>query len=248
MPLYGYNYGDSINGQRNPVAMVSSGVDASRSGGTTANESFGGMMPGFENLESTANTNSGYGGLYSNPNLGMVPQATMDSYYDQAGAADEKASRGAYASMFGESGAAPDRQGAQVEMLSRRATERNLQRAKGNVENAATGAKTQANAQMGIAGNRYNSYMKLLMDYYANQLKQSNASLTGGVSGGSPYAKMKGQQDSSDFWNQKPWWEQSNQTSEPDSNYNGNTQPNIEEAYYNRANRPVQGFNTMYNW
>lgn len=191
-PLDEYRYGSGGYGGGSGITSNPT-LDAYRTQGGQAG--FAGLTQGFDALEQKARNASGYGDLYSNTTLGMVPQATMDDYWNRATDEAYNKSKGAYASMFGEAGMPAMGVGGQTEMLSRRAGELATQRARANVENAQRGASTQAQAQTGIATNRYNQYMKLLMDYYAQQLNPpQNTSRGGGgvsIAASNPFSRVK---------------------------------------------------------
>jgi type II secretory pathway pseudopilin PulG len=144
---------------------------------------YNGLTAGFPQLESDAYNTSGYRGVFEDPTLGMVPQATMDTYWQQATDNAYDRSRGAYASVFGENGMSPGGVGAQAEMLSRRGRELAETRAGANVENAAAGARTQASARLGISGNRYRVLTDPVEAYYRLQMGGQSGTPTTGQGG-----------------------------------------------------------------
>lgn len=141
-------------------------VDAFTKGGA---EGYAGLMGGFNDLEAANYKTSGYADIYNDPTLGMVPQATMDAYWNPAIAEAEKKAKGAYASIYGESGNAPSGVGSQVQSLTDMSRQMETQRAGAYMENAATGAKTQAAAKQSISGNRYKVLSDPVDAYYKLQ-------------------------------------------------------------------------------
>jgi hypothetical protein len=135
-------------------------------GGTAG---YNGLMAGFPELEAAANRTSGYESIWGDKEYGKVPQADMDAYWSQATDNAMDKSRGAYASVFGERGMAPSGVGGQAEMLSRRGRELSEARAGANVENAAQGARAQAQARSSISGNRYKVLTDPVEAYYRLQ-------------------------------------------------------------------------------
>jgi hypothetical protein len=143
---------------------------------------------------------------------GMVPQETMDAYYNQAGDYAQKQAKGAIASQFGESGYGALGNGAQAWQNTDAAQKIGIAKAGANVQNAQQGVQAQSqfnqanlNRQGQIGENYFSALNNPLEAYYRMMLgaggsggAQVHQPTTGGTSGGGAQST--------------PWWQTSYQT------------------------------------
>ena len=169
---------------------------------------------GFQDLLASNYKTSGLEGVANTPqagaSYGMVPQETMDQYYNQAGDYAQKQAKGAIASQFGESGYAALGNGPQAWQNTDAAQKIGIARAGANVQNAQQGQQAQtrfneANLnRQGTIGQSYFSQLNQPLQGYYNAM-MSGAQGSGG-------AQSKAPQQSGGGASSTPWWQTSYQS------------------------------------
>ena len=164
---------------------------------------------GFQDLLASNYKTSGLQGVAQTPqagaSYGMVPQETMDSYYNQAGDYAQKQAKGAIASQFGENGYAALGNGPQAWQNTDAAQKIGIARAGANVQNAQQGQQAQTRfneANLNRQGNIGQSYFSQL-----NQPLQGyyNAMMGGAQGSGGAQSKTP-QTGGSGGASSTPWW------------------------------------------